>query len=296
VFLAVISIIAPIFLIVLTAYVYARYEKPDMQVINKMIMQLFVPALIFYAMSRDDFHISDYTGLALGATGVIIGSGILAYFVAKLLKYQVRTFVPSMMFLNWGNLGIPLIVFTFGENALNAAIVLFITGNLLQFTLGIIIHSGKFELGKFVKNPMMIAIVLGLVVNLAEINLPLLILRPIDMLGHAAIPLMLVSLGVRLQSVRWNDLNIALIGAFFTPIVGLFMAYAFGTMLGLENNQFQQLLIFGALPPAVMNYMFAEQYNNEPDKVASIVLVSNLFSVITYFLLLYTIIPPAGNI
>ena len=36
------------------------------------------------------------------------------------------------------------------------------------------------------------------------------------------------------------------------------------------------LLVFGALPPAVLNYVFAERYRQEPDKVASIVMVGNV--------------------
>jgi predicted permease len=36
------------------------------------------------------------------------------------------------------------------------------------------------------------------------------------------------------------------------------------------------LLVFGALPPAVLNYVFAERYRQEPAKVASIVMLGNL--------------------
>jgi predicted permease len=40
------------------------------------------------------------------------------------------------------------------------------------------------------------------------------------------------------------------------------------------------LFLFGCLPPAVLNFMVAEQYNQEPGKVASIVLVGNLLAVL----------------
>jgi len=77
--LQVISIIAPLFLVVLAGYAYARFEKPDMQVINRMILQLLVPALVFYAMSQKDFQIMAYKGLAIGALGVILLSGIFLF-------------------------------------------------------------------------------------------------------------------------------------------------------------------------------------------------------------------------
>jgi len=291
--LQVISIIAPLFLVVSAGYIYARFEKPDMQVINRMILQLFVPALVFHAMSQKDFQIMAYKGLAIGALAVILFSGVLAYLFSKLVGFKWRTFVPSMMFSNWGNLGIPLVVFTFGEDALNAAIILFVVGNTLQFTLGITLLSGKFSVTQLCKNPVVIAVVLGLLANMCDLTLPLMFDRSLEMLSQATIPLMLLSLGVRLQFAKWGDMRIAITGALFAPIVGLLIAYTMGLILELDPLQAKQLLLFGALPPAVMNYMFAEQYECEPEKVASIVMLGNVFAMVTYFFLLYVIIPAA---
>lgn len=286
----VISIIAPIFLIALFGYVYAAFERPNMQVINRMILQLLVPALVFSVMSAKEFEMAIYSHLALGALGVILLSGLAAYILARLMGFKWTTLVPPMMFSNWGNIGIPLIVFTFGQEALNAAVILFIVGNTVHFTLGITIMSGRFRLKNFLTTPVIIAFILGLFVNNLELSVPDFVIRPIDMMGQAAIPLMLVSLGVRLQSVRWNDLSIAFVAAIFGPLVGLLAAFGLANLIELNELQTKQLLLFGALPPAVMNYMFAEQYDLEPEKVASIVLLSNLLSVVTYFVLLFYIL------
>ena len=286
----VISIIAPIFLIALFGYIYATFERPNMQVINRMILQLLVPALVFSVMSAKDFQIAIYADLALSALVVILLSGFAAYILSRLMGFKWKTFVPPMMFSNWGNIGIPIIVFTFGQEALNAAVILFIVGNIVHFTVGITMMSGRFDLKEFFTTPVIIALILGLFVNNFAVPIPDFVIRPIDMMGQAAIPLMLVSLGVRLQSVQWNDMKIAFVGAISGPVIGLLVAYGFANLIGLNDLQTKQLLLFGALPPAVMNYMFAEQYGLEPDKVASIVLLSNLLSVVTYFLLLLYIL------
>ena len=288
--LHVISIIAPIFLIAMFGYIYASFERPDMQVINRMILQLLVPALVFSVMSAKDFQMAIYADLALAAFGVIFFSGCAAYILSRFMGFEWTTFVPPMMFANWGNIGIPIIVFTFGQDALNAAVILFIVGNTVHFTLGITMMSGRFNLKEFITTPVIIAFFLGLLVNNLALPIPDFVIKPIDMIGQAAIPLMLVSLGVRLQSVRWNDMKIALVAAIFGPMVGLLAAYGFASLIELNELQTKQLLLFGALPPAVVNYMFAEQYNLEPEKVASIVLLSNLLSVVTYFLLLLFIL------
>ena len=286
----VVSIIAPIFLIVMFGYIYAKFEQPDMQIINRMILRLLVPALIFSVMSAKDFQMAIYADLALAALGVILSSGLVAYIMSRLMGFKWSTFVPPMMFSNWGNIGIPLIVFTFGQDALNAAVILFIVGNIVHFTVGIVLMSGRFDLKEFVTTPVIIAFFLGLLVNNVAMPIPDFVIKPIDMMGQASIPLMLVSLGVRLQSVQWNDMKIAFVAAVLGPIIGVLVAYSFANLIELNEIQTKQLLLFGALPPAVMNYMFAEQYDLEPEKVASIVLLSNLLSVVTYFILLFYIL------
>ena len=288
--LQVLFIIFPVFFIALCGYIYARFVRPDMQVINRMILELLVPALVFSVMSSKDFQIAIYADLAIAAVIIILGSGFIAFLVAKFFSYEWRTLVPPMMFRNWGNLGIPLIVFTFGEQALNAAVILFLTGNVVHFTLGIFLMSGRLSVIDFFKTPVIVAMVLGLLINAFDVELPQQLILPIDMLGQAAIPLMLVSLGVRLQYVRWNDLSMAFVGSLLGPLVGIALAWLLANALNMNPEQMKQILIFGALPPAVMNFIFAERYQLEADKVASIVLLSNLMAVLIYFVLLYFLV------
>ena len=288
--LQVLFIIFPVFFIALCGYIYARLVRPDMQVINRMILELLVPALVFSVMSSKDFQIAIYADLAIAAVIIILGSGFIAFLVAKFFSYEWRTLVPPMMFRNWGNLGIPLIVFTFGEQALNAAVILFLTGNVVHFTLGIFLMSGRLSVIDFFKTPVIVAMVLGLLINAFDVGLPQQLILPIDMLGQAAIPLMLVSLGVRLQYVRWNDLSMAFVGSLLGPLVGIALAWLLANALNMNPEQMKQILIFGALPPAVMNFIFAERYQLEADKVASIVLLSNLMAVLIYFVLLYLLV------
>ena len=57
------------------------------------------------------------------------------------------------------------------------------------------------------------------------------------------------------------------------------MAVVLGPLLGLDPLQRGLLMLFGCLPPAVLNFMVAEQFRQEPAKVASIVLIGNLLAV-----------------
>ena len=100
------------------------------------------------------------------------------------------------------------------------------------------------------------------------------------MVGDALIPMMLLSLGVRLTSIRWDDARIGVIGGLVCPLTGIAMTALLSPVLGLDKEQQGLLILFGCLPPAVLNFMVAEQYRQEPAKVASIVLIGNAMAVI----------------
>src|SRR5699024_1864623 len=93
----------------------------------------------------------------------VLGSGLLAWPIARLCGWQPRTLVPTTMFNNCGNMGIPLAVFAFGEQALPTAVVLLVTTTALQFTLGLGILSGRFNLLTLLRHPMVLATLAGVI-------------------------------------------------------------------------------------------------------------------------------------
>jgi predicted permease len=97
----------------------------------------------------------------------------------------------------------------------------------------------------------------------------------VKMLGDVSIPLLLFSLGVRLTDSRNADWKVSIVGALTTPVAGVLVALLANHLLGLGGRDATMLILFGALPPAVLNYIFAERYRQEPERVASIVLVGN---------------------
>ena len=274
-----ISIVFPIFAIVLLGFVYARKHSPDMAAANKLNIDIFVPALIFDVLTAKNFNLIEYQSLAIGGIFVILGAVLIAWPVASFFGYRLKTFIPPMMFNNSGNLGLPLMVFAFGEQALPAAVVLFIVENTLHFSVGMKILDSKSSLLSLFKIPILLATILGLTVSLLHLELPSLMVTPIKMLGQISIPLMLFSLGVRLIHINWQDWKIGLIGAIVSPLSGLAIAVPIGYLLNLPAQQFSLLILFGALPPAVLNYMIAERYNQQPRHVASIVMLGNLAAI-----------------
>lgn len=275
------SIVAPLFFIVGVGYIYGTWVNPEMGIANRLIMEVFMPALIFHVMIQEDFYPTQYLTLIAGGVLLMLGSGVLAFGLAKVMGWAPRSFVPPAMFSNWANLGIPLYVFTLGDQALDGGVMLVVAGNILCFTIGTYIYSGRLSGLDVLKTPIIIAVVAGLSINALGLSVPEFVDTPINMLGQVAIPLMLFSLGVRLTKVSLNDNVIGTVMAIFCPVVGISLALLIVRVLPLSELHGNILILFGVLPPAIINFMLAEQYGTDPEKVASMVIIGNLLSIIT---------------
>lgn len=275
------NIVAPLFLIIAVGYFYGARVRPEMRITNQLVMDVFMPALIFHVMVQDSFMPTQYVWLVFAGVVLMLGSGVLAFVFARFLGANPRALMPPAMFSNWANLGLPLYIFALGEVALDGGVMLVVAGNILCFTLGIYIYSGKLSSLDMLRTPIIVAVILGGLFNAFNVVLPAFVDTPIKMMGQVAIPLMLFSLGVRLTRVDFRDAKIGLIMAAFCPIIGVGLALVLVQFLPLSPLHQSILILFGALPPAVINYMLSEQYDCEPDQVASMVVIGNLASIIT---------------
>lgn len=272
----IVGILLPVLFIVLLGYLYGRRHKPDLQVVNQLSINVLAPALVFSALASKDFNLLDTRWLLLGSLMIVLGSGLVGWAVATLAQVSPRTFVPPMMFNNCGNMGLPLAVLAFGAPGLALAVAMFMVSNALHFTVGTAIVSGRIHWRAALLSPIILATIAGCLVSLLHWEVPKIIHLPMEMLGQAAIPLMLFALGNRMTGVSRRGWQIGLLGAVVCPLAGLLMAWPLAWALPLTEMERGLLFLFAALPPAVLNYMVAEQYRQQPELVASIVLIGNI--------------------
>lgn len=275
------EVLFPIFLIIGLGYIYARQRPVDMQMANRLNMDIFTPALLFFVLSAKSFHIADYQILTLSGLWLTLFSGLLIVPLLPWLKVSARTFIPPMMFTNTGNMGLPVALFAFGQEGLQAAALLFVVSNVLHQSVGVSIVNARTHWLTCLRNPTLIATFLGILVSGFQLTIPNLLLKPLEMLGNISIPLMLFGLGVRLVEVNFKDWQVGIWGAVLCPLSGIFAVVLLLPWLVLPEKQFAVLWLYAVLPPAVMNYMVAEQYNQEPQRVASIVMLGNIASLLT---------------
>jgi predicted permease len=280
IFLHILEIVFPLVAVVSVGVWAGRRHQPEMDVANQLNMDYFLPALVLGVLVKGDFHISEFSRLGLGTFLLVAASGLAGLITARLSRTSPKTIVPSMMFNNCGNLGLPLAVLAFGQDAMPAAVVMFLVSNMLHFSFGAWFLNHKARLRDLWKVPVLLATVVGLGLNLAEVPVWAPLMTAIRMLGEVSIPLMMFALGVRLAQMTLAEFHLGLLIAVARPVTGIALAYAVGWSLNLTGIQYAQLIVFGALPPAVLNYMFAERYSQEPEKVASMVLIGNVASLV----------------
>lgn len=286
----ILEIIFPVLIIALLGYFYAKKEKVSMEIPNKINLDVFIPILIFYAISEKLPSITTLTSFSFGAVIVVLGSGLILYPFTKFLKVNPRTFLPSMMFNNSINLGLPLALFAFGEEAMALFIALSIVQIIGQFTIAIVMYGGEVKLINLFKNPVIIATILGLFFNYFNFHLPQITQEPLLMLSQVSIPLILFSLGVRLASIKFSHIKIGIIGAILCPLSGILMAFFAIWIFDYTSLQKSLLILFGAMPPAVVNSLMAEKYGYDSASVASIVAIGNIFSLIIIPIVLFYLI------
>ncbi len=285
--LKILEIIFPVLIIALIGYFYAKKEKISMEIPNKINLDIFIPILVFYSISEKLPSITMLGTFSLGAVIVVLGSGVILYPISKLLKISPRTFLPSMMFNNSINLGLPLALFAFGQEAMALFIALSLVQIIGQFTIAVVMYGGVAKPFDLLKNPVILATLFGLSFNYFNIHLPELLLVPLEMMAQVSIPLVLFALGVRLAFIEFSHWKIGIIGAILCPLSGILMALLAISIFDYTPLQVSLIVLFGALPPAVVNSLMAEKYGHDSSVVASIVALGNIFSLVIIPIVLY---------
>jgi malate permease and related proteins len=274
------QVIVPVFLIVAVGFLYGKRARPDLASFNRIVLDVLAPALVYTALASKDFQLGDQGVLLFGGAMLILASGAVAWFIARFSRTQARTLVPVVMFNNCGNMGLPLALLAFGSSNFGAAVALFSISNLIHFSLGARITSAHARTRDLLLSPLMIASALGFASAATGVRPPEMLFTGLKIMGEAMLPLMLFALGVRLTDLHRREVPLGLLGAFARPMVGLALAVPLAWALGLTGESRGQLILFGALPPAVMQFLLAERYRQEPEKVAAMILLGNALAIV----------------
>jgi hypothetical protein len=284
------QVIAPIFLAAGAGYVLARRLGIAARQLSRVAFYLFSPCLIFDRLSHTSLSAADLGQLALFAALAIAGSTLVAWIVARLMRYgrtETLAFMLVVMAGNAGNYGLAANQFAFGPEALEPALIYFAISSLAISSVGVyLVASGRRTAMEAARNvlgvPLFYASLAGLAVWALHLRLPAPIERSVSLLGQAAVPVMLVVLGMQLAGVQLrNDLGRISLAALIKLVGGALIGLALANALGLAGVNRQSAILQSAMPTAVMATVLAGEYDVEQEFTAGVVLVSTLASMVT---------------
>jgi predicted permease len=281
----IIGILFPMFAVTAVGFGIGRWIKLDFAPINRINMDFFIPALVFSSVGTMPLDMSKVPLLTASLAAILVPC-FLMLAVCRVFKLNFKTWAPPHMFRNSGNLAIPLFTYAFGEKALAPAVLIFVVSSCMHVSLGLGLVSNGNPFKQIIKMPLFIAAILGLSLNLSHIGVWDPLYKATSLLGQTAVPIMLVSLGTQMCHMRLSGLRIGLMCTLLSLATGAVTFSLIYLFIPLPTMHLQMMLLFTMLPPAVMNYLFAERFNLEPNKVASMVLFSNFFGIVTLPILL----------
>jgi len=275
------SPVIPVFFLIALGFTFARWKRISLASVTEIMVYLGTPSLVFTSLSSKPLYAGELATLFSGILAIYGGVGLLIAVYFVVFRFHSRGFALPALFMNAGNMGIPLALFAFGHAGMQRATLLFVMCTFLQYSVGIFILQDRGNWKEVFRLPLIYATIVGLGVNLFQLRIPELLFQPLAMLGQAIIPLMLVSLGYRLYNVASLQWGHALGGALVRIVGGFGAANLAVILIGAEGVNRQVLLLYGCLPSAVVNFVLTEKYRQDPELAASIVVLSTLISVVT---------------
>lgn len=290
----------PIFLIVGTGALLGATLDIEVKSLSRTAFYVLTPCLLFSRLTRSELSGAEMGQIVLFATTATLLTGGAAWLVATALGWRGRrrrALTLPVLITNTGNFGLSAVLFAFGEAAQARAVVYFMISAVIATTLGITIAAGGTSLGQTARNvarvPTLYVLAGAMFFNAFErFRVPELFMRPVDLLGDAAVPTMLLVLGLQLvrgvSRMGANIKQIALAVA-LRLLAAPLLAYPVALVTGVEGSTFQACMLEASTPSGVTSTILALEYDLEPEAVAGTVLSSTLLSAFTLSILIAVI-------
>jgi predicted permease len=292
------TVVLPTSLIFLIGYVLMKQFQLDIQTLSKITFYCLLPILVFRTLYQA--NLKEEIGI------IFLFELILMYLLILLVKIIVwvkkdstkreSTLILSSVFMNSGNYGAPIILFAFGEKGFQLAITFWVIQSIFMNSFGVYFAAkdkdGLMQSLKTVSRmPAIYAAIIGLASGYFNVEYPLSLLRPVDLLANATIPILMLTLGMQLAKVKfnvnWEPVSLSIV---LRLVISPLLAWGIVHLFSIEGLLAKVLILEAAMPTAVVATLLAVQYDREPDIVSNATLTSTILSTVTLSVLLYMLI------
>jgi hypothetical protein len=284
----------PIFLCAAAGVAVGRAFQPDLRTVTRLSFYIFSPCLVFSSLTQTPVSGAEFAQLAVftaGHIGLMVALTAMLGLASRMERRALATLIIAAVFVNGGNYGLAANRFAFGDEALARAVVFYIFSTIGVYTVGIFLASlGKRSPAEAAREvvtvPAFYALIAAGLARFTGFGVPLYLDRAITLLGEAAIPVMLVLLGLQIARMRRDDWARAKFGAMALAValqllVAPLVAIALAAALGLQGVTRQAAILEASMPTAVITTVIALQYDLDMDLVTGVVIASTLLSPVT---------------
>ncbi len=281
------DVVVPVFLVIAAGAAIGLRFGLEVAPINRIALYAAVPALAYRTLAELELAGATVTRLLVGYGGYLLVAAALAAWVGRRwTPVRRRALVGTSVLPNAANLNLPVALFAFGAAGLERALVLYVATSLLMFTLGPSLVGRPTTLGRALRTvlgfPVLWAAVLGLIVNGTGATAPTALERAVGLLADAAIPLVLLTLGVQLvRARRWRPSAAAWTAVGLKLGAGPLLAAAVGLLVGLQGLDLMVLVLIGAMPTAVNAAMLAVEFDGDAALVGDAVVAGTALALAT---------------
>ncbi|MDQ3765659.1 MAG: AEC family transporter [Actinomycetota bacterium] len=296
------QVLLPILVVVGSGYLLQRRVKLEIHSVNRLSLYLLSPALIFASLVRSQIGATETLRIGAFMVLFILCIGLVTWFLSRVLRLDTvdtAALMLCVMFMNAGNYGLPAAQFAFGREGFDRAVLFFVVQAILAQTLAIYIAGASHGdrrggLLRLLRMPQIYAVLAALAVRWAGIRLDAAgegilndLFRGVALVGDAAVPLLLIILG--LQLAETEVIGEAPKVALATVLrLGLSVPFALllSHLLGLDGLSTKLAVMLSSMPTAVNMTILAIEFDVRPRFVSSVVVVSTVASVLSLTLIL----------
>ncbi len=305
-FTAIIDAAFPVFALILTGWVCAKkglFGKASTDALNRFVIYLALPALLFRSMARVPLNELAQPGFAMGyALGVFLTCIGYVWISRKNKLESTDRIIHSLSagYANAGFMGIPLCLIVFGEEGLVPSVIgTLMTVSVLFGVCVILIEVLRAKDGSLLpaiikvfkailRNPLLIGPVLGVLFSASGLHMPHSIDRYIELLGAAAVPCALVAIGLFLaqnpvESHNPAVLQIVVLKLVFHPLITLVLCF---WVFDMPRLWAYVAILTAALPVGTGPFMLAQMYQRDGAVSARTILLTTVCSVLTLSILI----------
>ncbi len=281
-FLNVLNVVLPVLICASVGYWLAVINAPfDNKIIGGIVSRVGYPTLIISHLATTQINVGTFLDMMSAAVLAVAGFAGIGFVALKLLHLPVRAFLTPLMHGNVGNIGLPVTLLALGDAGMAYTMAFVVVVLVSIFTVGMWIPAGSFSPKKLITSPIIYAVAISILLMSTGWALPVPVEKSFDILGGLSIPLMLLTLGHTLASLKISALGRAVT----LTILHLAMAAAIASSLvwlfGFTGPERGAVILCCLMPSSVATYLFIAQHVPEygPD-VAGFILVSTLSTIL----------------